>query len=172
MISIHSTYFTFPQLLPSFVNRETAQKIGAIAQEALSQLVVALAVNVTARIVLGALFTPIVVNAVLCALPVILLTLVVIKIAHRCFEGSAPMATLNAWAEKISGYAARSAIATALTLKLNHFIHEWGHGAAALMTYIKANPQVHFDAAGGGTDYAFSYGLTRFGKLLGEQRAM
>ena len=117
MISIHSTYFTFPQLLPSFVNRETAQKIGAIAQEALSQLVVALAVNVTARIVLGALFTPIVVNAVLCALPVILLTLVVIKIAHRCFEGSAPMATLNAWAEKISGYAARSAIATALTLQ-------------------------------------------------------
>ena len=166
MININSASFNYQYLLNSA--HKTGSKIAEIAQTALCQLALAFAINAAAKLVLGAVFTPPVVNVMLCAIPIIFLALAITQYAYRHLNNGA----IPAWAEKISGYAARSAIVTALTLKLNHYIHEWGHGAAALATYIKADPKVYVDAAGGSTSYAISYGLTGFGKLLGAQRAL
>jgi hypothetical protein len=68
--------------------------------------------------------------------------------------------------------ALKTVFVSALVLKLNIYIHEYGHVLAALLCFINANPVVTaaFDSAE--TYYVTSYGLTLFGQLLGEHNAI
>ncbi len=54
----------------------------------------------------------------------------------------------------------------------NIAIHETGHALSALSCFKKADPLISVSPMrGGNTNYAISYGLTPFGKLLGMQNA-
>jgi hypothetical protein len=66
---------------------------------------------------------------------------------------------------------ARSTLVTSLTMKINNYIHEYGHAIAAHLSYINAKPEIFANFSEGSHRYAVSYGLTRFGQFLGEQRA-
>lgn len=73
--------------------------------------------------------------------------------------------------EKGLGHLGRFSLVNTLTLKLNHYIHEWGHAGAALACFKKAEPVVIANSIFGHTEYNISYGLTRLGTLLGKERS-
>lgn len=181
MLSVSSSYClqAINSLPPVqwFSKPGSIEKIQILAKRALGQLALSFAVNVTFCAVFGSFFVPPSMTVLTLAIGAMLsLTLVggaIQTIWHRTHPSQATHSPSFAvgW-EKLGGHLARLSLVNTLTLKLNRMIHELGHASAALLTFMKANPQIIANTRSGSTTYNISYGLTRFGKLLGEHRAL
>ncbi|MCE5318765.1 MAG: hypothetical protein LLG04_15560 [Parachlamydia sp.] len=174
-MSAISNYLHFPHSWPQIVSRESTDRIKKIGQRAFVQLAISLSANVAFCAIFGSYMVPPSMTLLTVALGAVLtatlVTFTVKAIWRRCHPaGNKPF--LPVWWDQWSGRLARMSLVNTLTLKLNRYIHEWGHAGAALLTYQKAHPEVRVSFRQGSTTYAVSHGLTRFGRFLGEKRAL
>jgi hypothetical protein len=157
-----SSYCHFDNITHVF-SHENACKIARAAQKTLCKLGTALAINIAFRYIFTACLIPhstVVLTVCAFALSIYVITLV----AQRCLAHKKVHLFLND--------VSRSTWVNALSLKLNHLIHEKGHAFAASLSFIDASPEIAVTYSKGSTTYAISNGLTRFGTFLGEQRAL
>lgn len=179
-MSTITSYFHFPLSWPQIISPKVfsptaEERIKTIGQKAFVQLALSLSANVAFCAIFGSYMAPpgltlltIALGAVLTAT---LLTITIKTIWRRCHpDPSKPC--MPAWWDHWSGRLARLSFVNLLTLKLNRYIHEWGHAGAAILTYQKAHPEVRVSFRQGSTTYAISHGLTRFGRFLGEHGAL
>jgi hypothetical protein len=174
--------FYFPSLpaCPSFhIPKKTFEKINSVAASALAELTAALALNLTINAAFGVFMLPHSAHfmTAVCGLAAVGLgALLVVKIWQTCFPSQevCQKTTLNfsVQMEGISRSLARLSIINTATLKLSHYIHEFGHAGAALLCYLQADPAIVVKWYEGMTTYNISYGLTKFGEFLGEHQAM
>lgn len=169
-----SSNFYFPLSWPQVFTPHIVDRIKIVGQRAFVQLAVSLSANIAFCCVFGSYMAPpgmtlltVALGAVLTAT---LVTLTVKMIWCRCHPEGKPL--LPAWWDQWSGRLARLSLVNTLTLKLNRYIHEWGHAGAALATYQNAHPEVRVSFRQGTTTYAISHGLTRFRRFLGERGAL
>jgi hypothetical protein len=141
-------------------SNEQVERIKWIASQAITQAATATAVSFAVRLSIGSFMLPHTFILLTSAVQVGLVLLAIQKIAGHSFHSL----------EKVGGKLARLSLVNTFTLKMNHYIHEYGHALTALCTFVNANPKVRADFRGGSTTYYTSYGLTRFGELLGEER--
>lgn len=143
----------------------TITNIKMIAQKALLNLAVSLAANVAFITVFG-IYAPEIVMLLSSVLAAAFVAIAIQKIWTRFISGTSS----PTW-EICGCKIARLNLVNLMTMKLNRFIHELGHAGAALATYVKAQPEIIATIRNGSTSYYISFGLTRFGKFLGEQNA-
>jgi hypothetical protein len=84
--------------------------------------------------------------------------LIVIHVAKKYFPEYEP--------PRFFQEALKTIIVVALTLKLQIYIHEYGHMLAALLCFKDTNPIVEAGFLSGSTTFNMSNGLTSFGQLL------
>lgn len=168
---------------PTFSSFQTPkisyEKINLVVFSALAELSAALALNLTATTVLGIFMLPASAHfmTAACGLAgVVLGALLVVKIWQTCFPGQCTCQNVKinfaVHIENFSRSLARLSIINTTTLKLSHYIHEFGHAGAALLCYLQADPVVLVKWYEGMTSYNISYGMTKFGEFLGEHQAM
>lgn len=140
---------------------EQVEKIKKIVSKSFTQAATSATVSAAVRVSLGTFMLPQTFIILTTAVQVGLVLIAIQKISGQHFN----------FVENTTGKAARLSIINTFTLKLNHYIHEYGHALTALCTFVDSDPKVHADFRGGSTTYITSYGLTTLGKLLGEERS-
>ncbi len=175
--------FSFSQAWDSTVSKvfskETLDKISYVADHVFVQLGVALAVNLAFDFAFGILILPISAHLLTLACAASLVVVIAIKISkyiyEHCWNNSTDSPAVDSFPSKlpdaIGKGVAQFSLVNTLMLKASTFIHECGHAAAAVTCFVKASPKIIVHWASGLTEYNISYGLTRFGSLLGEEMA-
>lgn len=159
--SISENSFVSNKIINVIYNKQLF-KITSVACYVLKKFTLALALNIAIRCAFSAFLIP---QASVIATAVAFLTAFVItKIAQYYFKN----ASIPIWMQELS----LPACATSLSFRINNFIHEYGHYIAARLSFIDAKPEVFVNYNQGATSYIISNGLTRFGRFLGEQRAL
>lgn len=152
----------------SIIPRVDRDKVCRIAKNAFTQASLSIAVNCAFRVTYGAFFMPQTVVLFTSLVSAGLVVLSIKGIWDRCYpKKTTESSKIDLFVSKI----ARLSIVNTLTLKLNHYIHEYGHALAAISTFLEAKPEIFANLREGRTSYVVSNGLTRFGKLMGEERS-
>ena len=164
----------------NYVSNKTMEKISAVTRNVFVELAVALAVNLSFNAAMGFFFLPasahlLTILAVGAAVTVIAFT--IIKIWRSCYPQEAETSCQNFAAisnntDDAARGIARLSIVNTLTIKMTHYIHEFGHAGAAMLCYVGANPEIVVRWYEGSTEYITSHGLTKFGEYLGEFNAL
>jgi len=179
-----STHFPcFPHLdalYPSnYVSNTTIEKIRSVAHSAITELAAALTLNIAFNVAFGYFMLPISAHLMtdLCKKALMAVgAMQIVKLWKACFpqtlnpnqETEKNPINFFTRIENGSRSLARLSIVNTATLKLSHYIHEFGHAGAALLCYLKADPDIIVRWYEGLTEYNISYGLTKFGEFLGE----
>lgn len=178
-------YFPCPTLpavfAPShYVSNETMEKISAVASNVFVELAVALSVNLAFNAAMGFFILPAsahLMTTLAVAATVTVLAVTVIKVWRSCYppDTKPSQQNIDAVAQHTEDAAkgiARLSIVNTLTIKMTHYIHEFGHAGAAMLCYVGANPEIIVRWYEGSTEYVTSHGLTKFGEYLGEFNAL
>jgi hypothetical protein len=175
--------FTIPEFLRprTYLSQETCDRIQKVIHSAFVELAGSLALNLTINAVFGYFFLPASASflTVACAGALIIVTAIAVsKIWQSCHPScERPAGTpsiiqrTTTAIEDIGRGIARLSFVNTATIKISHYIHEFGHYAAALATYVHADPEMIVRWYEGVTRYNISYGLTKFGQWLGEDSA-
>jgi hypothetical protein len=176
--------FTVPEVLQlrTYLSEETCHRITKVVTSAFVELAGSLALNLTINAVFGYFFLPASASflTVACAGALLIVTAIAIaKIWQSCHPSPerpprtpSVMERTTSTIEDLGRGVARLSFVNTTTIKLSHYIHEFGHYAAALATYVNADPEIIVRWYEGVTRYNISYGLTKFGQWLGEDNAL
>ncbi len=149
--------------IKTFGSNKKVSKVVSIALEVMLRLGHAFAVNMAFRWAFTIFFVP--KRTVFSSLLLTSATLYLVsRIAECYFKPSKIKAMEQASTQAI--------LVNTIALPFNTYVHEWGHKAAALSTFINSAPKILFKWGEGKTTYAISYGLTPFGTFLGKQNAL
>ena len=160
--------------------KETFEKISRIANHVFLHLTISLAINIAFDMAFGVLILPVSAHVLTIACGVALAVVIALKAAKWAYdhfhskseEKTIAKARVNlplAHVDKVATGIADFSIVNTLMLKASTYIHEAGHALAAMACFVNASPQIIVKWASGLTEYNISYGLTRFGTLLGEE---
>lgn len=173
MDSISSCCINFASFPPRSLEEGYAN-IRKVVSPAFAELAAALALNITLSVVFGPFILPDSALFLTAACKCCFGALAVAKVVQNCLPQSIKSHTVYFFAlvEGFSRCVARLTLINTMAMPLTHLIHEAGHAGAALLCYLQAEPSITIKLYEGMTNYNISYGLTAFGKRLGEHESM
>lgn len=159
LIKSNFNYFCFEKPL---ISKEAIDRVSHAALYVFKKLATALVLNIAIRVTFATFLVP--QGTIITTLASLAFTTyLIIAIARKLLNNQSSLPFLSGLA--------RSTFVEAITMKMNNYIHEYGHAIAAQMTYLQASSKVFATHAEGSHSYTVSYGLSSFGQCLGEMRS-